>query len=423
MDKKEIIANLYAIKTGMAAIAVQNDKLVEKQKVIDAQKEDYDKNLKDQGLMKEAIQSDDTIIKNNNNSIEDSKKHLAKEKEKIKKELDNDRDNANKAWKKASPTLLVFGVIAVVCIYALINYIKKMTGIGASVEDNYMELLLYAMGLAISIVLLIVVSQKAHKEAKAIRKSGNYRKNHYSKLAKENYDNSVNSAQDNLLKATENRTNHSNQLAELKQNQSVLEEKLEGAKKAYAMTEEIVLPVANAIYEATLTKYGEFLDEREWGIVDLLIYYFETGRADTLKEALLHADQQRALQKIVEAVLMANENICQTMDRSLRNLGDRLTTSIGLLHAEMMMQMDRVVASNAEMTKSINRTQAELVSEIKNSMESVSASINTSVNSLTSTVSSTSATQTDLMKKMRQDSNSLAQNVRYITTKKYGSAI
>lgn len=54
MDKKEIIANLYAIKTGMAAIAVQNDKLVEKQKVIDAQKEDYDKNLKDQGLMKEA---------------------------------------------------------------------------------------------------------------------------------------------------------------------------------------------------------------------------------------------------------------------------------------------------------------------------------------------------------------------------------
>ena len=32
MDKKEIIANLYAIKTGMAAIAVQNEKLTEKQK-------------------------------------------------------------------------------------------------------------------------------------------------------------------------------------------------------------------------------------------------------------------------------------------------------------------------------------------------------------------------------------------------------
>lgn len=422
MDKKDILANLYAIKTGMAAISVEKEKLDQKQVVVDQKTQDFTANLNKQDELEDLILSDESKINGGNKAIETAKQTLEGQKKGIK---DGEKNNSNaifNVWKKSSTGIFLCVFLIIASIVMLVNYVKKATSNFGDVMDDMFTLIIAATIFAISFIVLIVVCQKASKEANQIKKSGDYYKSQQMSMAKSNYNNTIKSQTNFLDTVKQDKQNHQSQLEALKTQLPVLQDKLNSAKQAYALTEEVVLPVSNAIYEAMLNKYGEFLDEREWGIVDLLIYYFETGRADTLKEALLHADQQRALQKIVEAVLMANENICQTMDRSLRNLGDRLTCSISMLQVEIINQADRIVGSNMETAKSIARSQTALMSEIKSSMEAVSSSISSSVSSLQGSMSSNANTQTELMKQMRNDSNTLAQNVRYMTTKTYGSS-
>ena len=423
MDKKEILANLYAIKTGMAAISIEKEKLDQKQLVVDKKTKDYTTNLNKQDELEDLILNDDNKINSGNQAITNAQKTLEGQKKGIKESERNNSDAIANVWKKASPSIFICIFLIIASIVMLVNYVKKVTTIGNSIEDDMFTLIIASTLLAISLIVLIVVCQKASKEAEQIRKSGKYHKSQQITMAKDSYNSTLKSQTNFIDTAKQDKQYHQTQLEELKTQLPVLQDKLNSAKQAYALTEEVVLPVSNAIYEAMLSKYGEFLDEREWGIVDLLIYYFETGRADTLKEALLHADQQRALQKIVEAVLMANENICQTMDRSLRNLGDRLTCSISMLQTELMIQTDRIVGSNIQTAKAIARSQEQLASEIKSSMASVSSAISSSVDSLQNTMTANANTQTELMKQMRQDSNTLAQNVRYMTTKTYGSAM
>jgi len=422
MDKKEILANLYAIKAGMAAISLEKEKLDQKQLVVDQKTNDCTANLKQQGELKDLIVNDDKKINSGNQAIESAKKTLSNQKSGIKEDEKNSNNAVAEVWKKASLSIFICLMLIIGGIIMIIDYVKSMIGTGVDIEENMFILVIGATLIAIAFIVLIVTCQKASKDANQIKKSGNNYQSQQMSMAKSNYNSVVTAQQDAIKIANNDKENHNNQLVALQNQLPSLEAKLSSAKQAYALTEEVVLPVSNAIYEAMLNKYGEFLDEREWGIVDLLIYYFETGRADTLKEALLHADQQRALQKIVEAVLMANENICQTMDRSLRNLGDRLTLSISTLQTELMVQTDRIVGSNIQTAKAITRSQEQLASEIKSSMASVSSAISSSVDSLQSSMSSNASTQTELMKQMRNDSNTLAQNVRYMTTKTYGSS-
>ena len=423
MDKKEILANLYAIKAGMSAISLEKDKLDAKQKDVDVRQNAWKDNLKKQDDLEDLILRDDNRIKNSNNTIESAKKTLSNQKSGIKENEKNSNNAAAEVWKKASPSIFICLMLIIGGIVMIIDYVKKMIGTGVDIEENMFTLVIGSTLIAIAFIVLIVTCQKASKDSNQIKKSGNNYQSQQMSMAKSNYNSVVTAQQDAIKIANNDKENHKNQLVVLQNELPNLEARLSSAKQAYTMVEEVVLPVSNAIYEAMLNKYGDFLDEREWCIVDLLIYYFETGRADTLKEALLHADQQRALQKIVEAVLMANENICQTFDRSLRNLGDRLTLSIGMVQTELMVQTDRIVGSNIQTAKAITRSQEQLASEIKSSMASVSSAISSSVDSLQNTMTTNANAQTELIKKMRQDSNSLAQNVRYMTTKTYGSAM
>lgn len=90
------------------------------------------------------------------------------------------------------------------------------------------------------------------------------------------------------------------------------------------------------------------IDFRDWENVDLLIYYFETGRADDMKEALQLVDKQRQADQITEAIEAATESICKTINVSMTRLGSALSQSFSVLsrqmaqqHIELMEGMDR----------------------------------------------------------------------------------
>lgn len=117
---------------------------------------------------------------------------------------------------------------------------------------------------------------------------------------------------------------------------------------------------------------------RDWENVDLLIYYFETGRADDMKEALQLVDRQRQTEMLAKAIAMASAEISKTIHHSMNQLGSALAQSFGLLssqmarqHGELMKELEEQAATQRDASeaqlKAINaQTAAQAASQAMN---------------------------------------------------------
>ncbi len=90
-----------------------------------------------------------------------------------------------------------------------------------------------------------------------------------------------------------------------------------------------------AIYAALQKQYGAFLDVRDWKNVDLLIFTYETGRADTIKEGLLFVDGERRLNNILQSVELAHRQICASINRGLKQIHDIIGKGFVLLSEQI----------------------------------------------------------------------------------------
>lgn len=89
--------------------------------------------------------------------------------------------------------------------------------------------------------------------------------------------------------------------------------------------------VCSQIYETLVKAYGELLDTRDWGILDLVIWQLETKRADTLKEALQLADRETQTDRIVRAMQSASEAISQSISDGFNTLLTQIYGSLNTL--------------------------------------------------------------------------------------------
>ena len=112
------------------------------------------------------------------------------------------------------------------------------------------------------------------------------------------------------------------------------------------------------------TKAYPLIDLRDWENVDLLIYYFETGRADNMKEALQLVDRQRQTEMLAEAIAMASEEICKTIHFSMNQLGDALAQSFSLLSSQMAQQHEELLSEMEEQAVAQKEASAEQLKAI-----------------------------------------------------------
>ena len=131
------------------------------------------------------------------------------------------------------------------------------------------------------------------------------------------------------------------------------------------------------LHNALISEYSGALDQRDWNNIDLIIYNMETGRADTLKEALQQVDNYRNTEKIVGAIRMATQAICSTismendrMTRLVSNCTDAINSRLDTLDSSMKSLIKVDEMKNAMLKKS-NLTSDELVKEIKLLRESI----------------------------------------------------
>ena len=104
-------------------------------------------------------------------------------------------------------------------------------------------------------------------------------------------------------------------------------------------------------------KYNS-IDVRDWKYVDTLIFYFETGRADSVKEALQHLDKEIQTKEIISTIKQSAEYICNTIKTCTRQIIERLDrissqlSSISLAQSVMIQQQTLQTALMAKMARS-----------------------------------------------------------------------
>ncbi len=96
------------------------------------------------------------------------------------------------------------------------------------------------------------------------------------------------------------------------------------------------------LYAALKTQFSGFLDERDWCNIDLIIFNYETGRAETLKEALHLVDMERRNEKLVNAIHTANEQIVYSIHSVAKQMQETMVRCFDRLNANLQGTLQRV---------------------------------------------------------------------------------
>ncbi len=103
----------------------------------------------------------------------------------------------------------------------------------------------------------------------------------------------------------------------------------------------------NAIYKSLQKTFNKLLDERDWQYLDLIIYYIETGRAESIKEALQLLEREIQTKRIIGAIHEATECICSTIESAVARISAQLGAISNQLSQVVSLQQKQI-AQNAE---------------------------------------------------------------------------
>ena len=120
-----------------------------------------------------------------------------------------------------------------------------------------------------------------------------------------------------------------------------------------------LMQIAIATVKTLENLYSKTLDQRDWMYLDLIIYYIETNRADTIKEALSMVDRERQTQQIVASVQQATNAICQTISSETSTLRQSISAGFTQLSSVIREEFATLTAEVSKVNDSIREGFAE----------------------------------------------------------------
>ena len=383
-DKTKILSDLYAIRATMSVVAM-NDDSSEAEKL--GIRETNDEIEKEKSLIVQ--KKHDTEVQLNSmrytTHIANRKKDLDEAQEKLqnaKKDFEYKRKQKEEQYKESRHsfkhyfTFVPGKVWGIYCgvdagIWLLLYIIMIIAG---TIGTTIFFIVVFALPTPIvlfiihPIVYLYYWSDKVYEYKKYEQESYYPSKEKLEECQKdvENLENEI-----VQYKAAISRGEHYVTVDDAKQVEAELSVQEKACQRDVMQLENEIPPHESIIKIMALLSYGTIesakkayplIDFRDWENVDLLIYYFETGRADDMKEALQLVDRQRQTDQIARAIAMASAAICSTINSSIARLGSALAESFSVLsrqmarqHAEMMYQMERQAEAQGEMFEAQNR--------------------------------------------------------------------
>ena len=117
---------------------------------------------------------------------------------------------------------------------------------------------------------------------------------------------------------------------------------------------------ARSFLESLEASFSSLLAKEDWENLDLLIYYVETNRAETIKEALQLLDRQKQMEIIVGEIRMASTAVCQTIERGFAALGNTIASCFSRLSEQLAQQHSEKMAQLAALETSMDRVHASI---------------------------------------------------------------
>lgn len=116
--------------------------------------------------------------------------------------------------------------------------------------------------------------------------------------------------------------------------------------------------IAGVYKKALENSYGKLVNKSDWENIDLIIFYLQTGRADTLKECLQLVDKQKQTDQIVNAIDRASSSICSTIKAGVMALGEVMVSGFNSLSNQINVLGEQILSQQSDMIKAMGKIQA-----------------------------------------------------------------
>ncbi|MDY4849378.1 MAG: hypothetical protein SO176_03920 [Bacilli bacterium] len=389
-SKKQILSELYCIKAGLSAISMEKDKVTEEEnKLIKLSKEITQKNNNISKLKTSIANEEWEVTFYQNNSYESIKKP------KIYHQIKS-------AFLGAFGGALI-SPIAVIVVSFLIGLVAAALDKDTSASFAFMHhpiIFLYALIGCATVGLFIGIGGSYFKELKSYKADEERRQKAISA------NNQKISEHKTILKGYEN---------ELTSCNYALEKNANSYKDNYAVYENVkklTIPTSEQLYSALVNQFNSTLDCRDWKHIDLIIFYYETGRADTLKECLQQVDRQVQTDAIIKEIRSASKNISNTIKTSIMGLQQEMVVCFD----KLSVQLDRQHKETMSKLTSIDKSIAKLndgVETLNNSIKDGNA-IMSELSDNMNKISEATYLQNALLEKISVDSMTLVRDTHYM---------
>lgn len=399
--KQEILSKLYAIRAGLSTISLEKDKLYKGEKNVQ-----YFKSKQDE--TEQIINKNLELIKANEQRLiyeEEGINNIKQIKQNKKKQALENKENHKPSLAKAilrsiEEALLIMlgGVIPTVIILLIIwfiAYITTETGAYLGLEVSY-----WVIGLIIEIIVSFLIVFIPKIKAYNDRIESSEKSYEYSiKDAEKSYNEDFKNYQERIANYNNEISLYKKEIDEKNSLRNKYNMEYKEAVNVYERIKKQVTLTVQTLFDYMVKEFNDFLDYRDWQNVDLIIFYIETKRAETIKEALYQVDRQNQVDTIVMA--------CNEISASIRNLSSSMMITINNCFSDLESQMKKQYNSQIKMYENINNFMDLELDNVKNDVTEHIKSI-----------SSQQSIQNALISKIEVNTNELAKDMRYVLEQK-----
>ncbi len=384
--ENELLVNLYTLRSGISAISVEKDNLTTEEKKLEELQNKY-------SSINSSISNEESFVNSN----------------KGQNKKDGFKSKKIELWSIYGFTIALLGAPIIYALtfvfYFICGAIGEIFNSGFTKQENNWLVNIYKFiftnkNAGKNFLIFWAISAVVFFIGSILISIKSYRKEYKKYCDKKNYENEK-------LNSSINRSNK-NKESLMKSRENLKEEIRKQQITVKNITNSSLANTKN-IYETLVQKFKSILDVRDWKYIDLIIFYFETRRADTLKEALQQVDRRIQTDEIIDAVENASSSLANSINSSLMVLGNSLNNSINSLSKQLAIQ------HNEQLNK-LSQINDQLISNNKQLKEMNEALIksNKELNSIDSSIN----LQKALMSKIAIDSVSIMDDVDYMVYKK-----
>lgn len=351
-SKTNLISRLYALRAGLSVAANEAQLAKTEQNKIN------DLNSKQSNEMK-AIENEIVSLKNTIRQANVQESSLLKNIEYHK--------NMRRSYQLDNAKIYIFHLIPIILLIIGMGYLVHLLN---NTENSGIRSLYMFGSIALGIICIILfihmfANYDSRTNRKSIRDYNTFISDDYDQIQKYKKTTKSNEKQLNVLEKEKD-----NKLEAIKQRYTP---QIEAANDKYKMHIN-----AGSIFCNNLDKqFCAIISRQDWKYVDYIIFCLETGRADSLKEALKLADEENRTRRLEISIGNASKSVQDSFNKKLNQLHVSISQELNNIRssiASSISHQNNLINQRLEQITSDQAYNNALMSQVANNSANMAAS-------------------------------------------------